>query len=128
MSKYSGGCHCKKVRFEVEVELPVVLHQCNCSMCIKVGFLHLISPAHKFKLLTGLEHLQCYTFNTQMAKHYFCRHCGVKSFYIPRSNPDGYSVNARCLDSDDWEQWQTEHFDGQNWEKNAQSLAHLSKK
>lgn len=125
-----GGCHCGAVRFHAELpiregEAPVA-HACNCSMCHKVGFLHLIVPAANFELLQGGEQLSCYTFNTGVAKHYFCRRCGVKSFYIPRSNPDGYSINLRCVDNPP-ESIRVESFDGQNWEDNAASLAHLSK-
>ncbi len=70
--------------------------------------------------------LQTYTFNTHTARHYFCRVCGIKSFYVPRSNPDGFSVNVRCLDGMTGRA-ADEAFDGQNWEANAASLAHLSK-
>jgi hypothetical protein len=125
-----GGCHCGAVRFRATIKvLPgqqLVAHACNCSMCHKVGFQHLIVPVADFELTQGEQDLSCYTFNTGVAKHYFCSHCGVKSFYIPRSNPDGYSLNLRCLDTvpDDLV---VEPFDGQNWEKNADELAHLSK-
>ncbi len=100
-------------------------HACNCSICEKVGYLHLIVPAANFHLEQGEEALSCYTFNSGVAKHYFCRHCGVKPFYIPRSNPDGYSLNARCFDSVP-QDLNIEPFDGQNWEQNAAELAHLS--
>ncbi|WOH38523.1 GFA family protein [Thalassotalea fonticola] len=122
-----GGCHCKKVRFAIEVVDTPYITECNCSMCTITGFIHLIVPSNKFTLLTDQSELSCYQFNTKVAKHYFCKTCGVKSFYIPRSNPDGYSVNAKCLDTDEWQQWPVENFDGQNWEDNADTLAHLSK-
>ena len=125
-----GGCHCGAVRFKAVAKRPegepLVAHECNCSMCNMVGFQHLIVPAEDFTLLAGESDLSCYTFNTGVAKHYFCSHCGVKSFYIPRSNPDGYSVNLRCLDEQP-EGVVVEPFDGQHWEKNAGELAHLSK-
>ena len=90
------------------------------------GFLHLIVPASRFRLLSGQAELVEYTFNTGVARHLFCRHCGIKSFYIPRSNPDGVDVNARCLDPGTVERLQIESFDGQHWEANAAALAHLS--
>src|SRR3989344_2965363 len=90
--KYTGSCHCGAIRFDVEAR------ECNCSMCSRVGFLHLIVPKSKLTLLQGREHITTYTFNTGVAKHTFCRTCGIKPFYVPRSNPDGYSVNVRCLD------------------------------
>lgn len=121
-----GGCHCGAVRFKARVARPPVAHECNCSMCHMVGFLHLIVPAADFELLQGESELSCYTFNTGIARHYFCRHCGVKSFYVPRSNPDGYSINLRCLDEMPADVI-VEPFDGQNWEAHAGALAHLSK-
>jgi hypothetical protein len=100
--------------------------ECNCSICGKSGYLHLIVPRSKFNLLKGQENLTTYTFGTGVAQHMFCRTCGIKSFYVPRSNPDGYDVNLRCLDTQPRE-LVIEPFDGRNWESNAHVLAHLSK-
>ena len=94
-----GGCHCGRVRFEVSAPAHLEVLECDCSMCSASGFLHLIVPAESFRLLKGAEALTTYTFNTDVAKHLFCSTCGVKSFYVPRSHPDGFSVNARCIDS-----------------------------
>ena len=82
------------------------------------GYLHLIVEKRAFRLLRGDEDLSTYTFNTETARHYFCRHCGIKSFYVPRSHPDGISVNARCLDGANVEGTMITPFDGQNWEQN----------
>jgi hypothetical protein len=98
MITHRGGCHCGRVRFEVLAPARIEVEECNCSICTKAGFLHLIVPAERFELISGREWLQSYRFNTGTADHLFCRHCGIKSFYVPRSHPDGYSVNARCLD------------------------------
>lgn len=111
-----GGCHCGRVRFAAQYTGPVCLHACNCSMCQKQAFIHWLLEAADFRLLQGVDALTEYRFNTGQARHLFCRHCGVKSFYVPRSNPNGYSVNARCLDSAEWQQWPQQGFDGQNWE------------
>ena len=100
--------------------------ECNCSICSKSGYLHLVVPKSKFKLLQGGEYLSTYRFNTGVAKHLFCSICGIKSFYVPRSNPDGYSVNVRCLDPSTISKVNVTLFDGQNWEQHASSLAHLS--
>jgi hypothetical protein len=114
--KHSGGCHCGRVRFEVETPVRLEVAECNCSICAKAGYLHLIVPANRFILLAGREALTTYTFNTGVAKHHFCKHCGVKSFYIPRSHPDGVSVNARCLDDVVIESLTVLPFDGRNWD------------
>jgi hypothetical protein len=95
---HRGGCHCGAVRFEVDAPSLLDVLECNCSICRMTGFLHLIVPRSRFRLLSGADDLATYTFNTGTARHLFCKRCGVKSFYVPRSNPDGYSVNARCLD------------------------------
>lgn len=127
MATHRGGCHCGAVRFEVEAPAELVVSECNCSICARSGYLHLIVPASRFRLLEGGNHLTTYTFGTKTAKHYFCKTCGIKSFYVPRSNPDGYSVNARCLDGTTIERMTIEPFDGQHWEENAARLAPLSK-
>ena len=124
--KYSGGCHCGAIRFEVEAPEHVEASECNCSICSKSGYLHLIVPASRFKLVRGAEQLTTYTFNTGVAKHTFCRICGIKPYYVPRSNPDGYSVNVRCLEPPPARLTITP-FDGRNWEQHADTLAPLSK-
>ena len=116
MVVHSGGCHCGAVRFEVEAPAEIEVHDCNCSICRACGYLHLIVPRERFHLLAGEDALSTYTFNTGAAKHLFCRTCGVKSFYVPRSHPDGVSVNARCLLEDTIRGMRVEPFDGRNWE------------
>jgi hypothetical protein len=116
MRTHTGGCHCGRVRFEVIAPARLEVADCNCSMCSKFGYLHLIVPADRFKLITGREALSTYSFNTHVAKHFFCSTCGVKSFYIPRSHPDGVSVNARCIDSATIESISVTPFDGRDWE------------
>ena len=100
--------------------------ECNCSICAKSGFLHLIVAKSRFELLQGAEHLTTYTFNTGVARHFFCSVCGIKSFYVPRSNPDGYSINVRCLEPGTITSVKIIPFDGQNWEQHGAALAHLS--
>lgn len=121
-----GGCHCGAVRFEVDLPDAFEVEDCNCSICAKSGNIHVIVPASRFRLLSGGDHLTEYTFNTGGAKHRFCKVCGVKSFYIPRSNQDGYAVTWRCLD--DWMDLGVTvcPFDGKNWEANAAKLASKS--
>ena len=127
MVTHRGGCHCRRVRFEVDAPRVLRVQDCNCSLCRMSGFLHLIVPASRFRLVSGADVLSEYTFNTGVAKHRFCSVCGVKSFYIPRSNPDGVDVNARCLDEGSFEAIEVEPFDGANWEANAGALAGLSR-
>ena len=117
MIKHTGGCHCGRVRFEIVAPAQISVSECNCSMCSKAGYLHLVVPADRFTLLSGRDALSTYTFNTGTAKHHFCSVCGVKSFYVPRSHPDGYSVNARCLDEGTLEDMTIVRKDGKNWEK-----------
>ena len=113
---HMGGCHCGKVRFEVIAPAILEVSDCNCSICSKTGYLHLIVPRERFKLLSGSEALTTYTFNTGTARHLFCSICGIKSFYIPRSHPDGFSVNARCL-GDTVKELIVSRFNGREWEK-----------
>jgi len=123
MVTHTGGCHCGRVRFEVTAPADLDVADCNCSICRKAGYLHLIVPAERFVLISGRDDLTTYSFNTGVAKHIFCSHCGVKSFYIPRSHPDGVSVNARCIDSDTVTSISVKPFDGRNWETSRSTLA-----
>lgn len=123
---YTGGCHCGAVRFEIDAPEAVEVEECNCSICAKAGYLHLILPLSCFTLLKGEESLTTYTFNTGVAKHTFCKVCGIKPFYTPRSNPDGIDINARCLDTPP-KSMKVVKFDGQNWEQHASQLAHKSR-
>lgn len=122
-----GGCHCGAVRFAVECPDVVEAEDCNCSMCAKSGLVHLIVPRARFRLMRGEDKLTTYTFNTGVAQHFFCSICGIKPFYVPRSNPDGVDVNVRCLDDGHGLTVNIVAFDGRNWEANAASLAHKSK-
>ena len=124
---HSGSCHCGAVQIEVDAPADLQVHECNCSMCERVGYLHLIVPARQFRLVRGAEWLTTYTFNTGVAKHLFCKRCGVKAFYVPRSNPDGFSVNVRCLDRATVQSVTVLPFDGRNWEAHSGDLASLSK-
>jgi hypothetical protein len=111
-----GGCHCGAVRFSVAFTEPPELLDCNCSVCAKTGFLHLIARAEDFALLRGGEALTDYRFGTGTARHLFCKVCGIKSFYVPRSHPDGYSVNWRALDGVEGVVPVIRPYDGRNWE------------
>ena len=123
---YSGGCHCGAVRFQVDAPEDVEVEDCNCSICRMTAFLHLIVSKSAFVLLQGEESLGLYTFNTGVAQHFFCKTCGIKPFYIPRSNPDGVDVNVRCLDTPP-KNLRIVPFDGSNWEAHAHTLAHKSR-
>lgn len=120
LREYEGGCHCGQVRFRVQADLARV-SECNCSICTKKGILHLVVPLSQFTLLQGDEALSIYQFGSYVAKHTFCRHCGIHSFYVPRSDPDKVSVNARCLDGvDPADLRPSRFFDGRNWEQAMQ--------
>lgn len=121
MLTHTGGCHCGRVRFEVLAPARFEVTDCDCSICSKSGYLHLIVPQRRFRLVSGADVLTTYEFNTKTAKHLFCSVCGIKSFYVPRSHPDGYSVNARCLDDGTVDEMTVVKSDGKNWEKTYSS-------
>ena len=124
---HRGGCHCGRVRFEVDAPARLDAIACNCSICRMTGFLHLIVPAARFRLLQGAEFLTEYTFNTGAAKHRFCRMCGIKSFYVPRSNPDGIDVNVHCLGSATIEAINVSAFDDADRDAATAAITHLSR-
>lgn len=117
-----GGCHCGKVRFEIETD-PSYVTECNCSICVKKGVLHHRVPKEYFRILSGESELETYSFNTGAARHFFCRSCGIHPFTHPRTAPEDYTVNFRCLDDFDLESATLERrrFDGQNWEEAVKS-------
>ena len=113
----TGGCHCGAVRFEVLAPREIEAKACNCSICAKSGYLHYHVEQDQFRLLRGRDQITTYSFNTGTAQHHFCSVCGIKSFYVPRSKPDGYSVNVRCLDDGQVRVTSISLFDGQHWEE-----------
>lgn len=123
---HKGSCHCGAIQFEVDAADEVEVEDCNCSICQMSGFLHLIVPLRQFRLIQGQDNLQSYRFNTGTAEHLFCRTCGIKPFYVPRSNPDGMDVNLRCLHTRP-HHIKIVNFDGQNWEQVGPQLRDKSK-
>ena len=119
---HRGGCHCGRVRFEVDAPASIEAVECNCSMCRCSAYLHLIVEADRFRLLAGGDALTEYRFNTGTARHLFCSVCGVKSFYVPRSHPDGWSVNVRCLEAATVRGVSVRPFDGDHWEESIDGL------
>jgi hypothetical protein len=113
------------VAFEVDAPARIAAVECNCSICRPLAYLHLIVPRERFRLLRGEDQLTDYRFGTRTARHLFCRRCGIKSFYVPRSHPDGVSVNVRCLAPERIEAIEVEPFDGANWEASRGRLAPL---
>ncbi len=126
MAILNGGCHCGRVRFEVSSSADIAADECNCSICRMSGYVHLLVEKSAFKLLQGEEALENYRFNSGIAQHYFCRDCGIKSFYVPRSHPDGVSINVNCLDQVDIASLAVTPFDGENWEKNVHKLSPIN--
>lgn len=120
--KIEGGCHCGAVRFEAEVPASVEILDCNCSICAKMGFRHLIVPHDDFRLLSGDGALVSYRFGTGAANHLFCGTCGVKSFYQPRSHPEAWSVNFNALDEPSALKATLRAFDGRNWDAARSAL------
>ena len=118
MRTYHGSCHCGAVRFEIDTDGIDTLGECNCSICHKKGALWHRVTEDRFRLLSGEDALHEYRFNTGIAQHLFCRHCGIYGFHHPRSAPDAYQVNVRCLDDFDGDLTALDiiRFDGQNWE------------
>ena len=126
MVTHHGACHCGRVRFEVDAPARIEALECNCSICRMTGFLHLIVPAARFRLMQGADVLSEYVFNTGVARHRFCKVCGIKAFYVPRSNPDGIDVNVRCLDAATIASVNVSQFDDADRAAATAALARLS--
>ena len=115
MPTWQGSCHCGRIRFEADGDL-VGLSVCNCSICRRTAYLHWAIPPERFRLLAGADEIVTYEFGTRVAKHRFCRTCGISPFRVARSDPDKIDVNVRCLDGVDLETLEASHFDGRDWE------------
>mmetsp|Transcript_21821 Transcript_21821/g.56804 ORF Transcript_21821/g.56804 Transcript_21821/m.56804 type:complete len:135 (+) Transcript_21821:217-621(+) len=126
---HKGACHCGAVRFEVDAPAKVVAWDCNCSVCSMKRSMHMIAPASRFRLLAGEDSLTLYQFGGRQARHYFCRICGVQSYYVPRSNPDGVAVTVACIQPGTMAELDVRAFDGQNWDVSyaATGIASYSK-
>lgn len=114
--KYTGGCHCGRVRYEVTVDLSEPAVTCNCSMCGRSGTMLRFVPAADFKLISGEDSLTEYRFNSKVINHLFCKVCGIKSF-AAGSGKDGVerrAINVRCLDDVDLQTIPTRHVDGRS--------------
>lgn len=114
---YNGGCHCGKVQFDVDAPRHLVAWDCNCSICLMKKNWHFIVPYANFRLKCGEDSLTEYRFNTMVARHVFCKHCGVQAYYRPRSNPDGVAVTLACIPPEQVESHEIRKFDGDNWEQ-----------
>ncbi len=121
LQSYQGSCHCGRVSFEMQAQLDHVV-DCNCSICRRKGALWHAVPDIGLRIVSGEEELSLYQFNTQTAKHYFCRTCGVHPFTRPRINPKLWVVNVRCIDGVDLSALEVRPFDGANWETAAGAL------
>lgn len=116
MKTETGGCHCKKVRYEVEVDLAQPVIECNCSHCQIKGFLLSFVPATSFRLVSGEGDLTQYTFNTHKIGHLFCSTCGVQAFgkgEDSEGNPT-YAINVRSIDNIDLSVLNRLPYDGKN--------------
>ena len=122
MVTHLGSCHCKQIKFEVLGEKNIKVLDCSCSICSILNYKHYIVDKSQFKLLKGKKYLSTYTFNTNVAKHLFCKNCGIKSFYIPRSHPDSISVNLNCIHSKTINKVKIIKFDGKHWNKNINKI------
>tara|TARA_B100001250_G_C19767334_1_gene775393 strand:- start:924 stop:1274 length:351 start_codon:yes stop_codon:yes gene_type:complete len=97
MKEYFGGCHCGDIKFKFYSKEFVEVWKCNCSICSLSDYEHLFVNHDDFKVIKGEELISEYSFNSETAKHLFCKNCGTKSFYQPRSHPDSYSINLKCV-------------------------------
>ena len=122
MVTHLGSCHCNQIQFEVIGEKNIKVLDCSCSICSILNYKHYIVDKSQFKLLKCKKYLYTYTFNTNVAKHLFCKNCGIKSFYIPRSHPDSISVNLNCIHSKTINKVKIIKFDGKHWNKNINKI------
>ena len=113
MKEYFGGCHCGEIKYKFVASKSVEIWKCNCSICTIQDYEHLFIRHNDFKVIKGTKLITKYSFGTKTAEHLFCKNCGIKSFYQPRSHLDSYSVNLRCVEEPP-EIKNVVYFDGKN--------------
>jgi hypothetical protein len=109
--KYNGSCHCSSIKFQIESNLEKIV-QCNCSICIRRNAKMIMIPKENFLLLEGSENLSLYQFNTDIAKHFFCKKCGIYTHHNRKSDPNGMGVNLGCIEDLDSMEFDAIQFDG----------------
>lgn len=116
MKTYTGGCHCKKVQYEVDIENLNDVISCNCSICSKRGWLLTFAPKDSFRLIAGEDELTDYQFNKHVIHHLFCSTCGTASYSIgsDAQGNESVAINVRCLDGVDIDALSVTKYDGKN--------------
>jgi hypothetical protein len=116
MNTKTGGCHCKAVRYEVDIDLSQAVIECNCSYCEMRGLLLSFVPAESIKILTGEDELTEYRFNTEKIAHLFCKTCGVQPFgrAMREDGNVGYAINVRTIDAVNLAEVTRMPFDGRS--------------
>ena len=111
--KYEAKCHCGKVKLNIESDLNII-KQCNCSICKRKNAKMNILPKDAIISISGEENLSTYQFGTNLAKHYFCRNCGIYTHHQRKSDPNGIGVNIGCIDDIDSFQYDADVLDMKN--------------
>lgn len=115
METKTGGCHCKKVRYEVEIDLSKAVIECNCSYCERQGLLLSFVPGDKLTIVSGEDDLTEYHFNTGKIAHLFCSTCGVQCFgRADMESGPGAAINVRTIDGIDLSKLERMPFDGRS--------------
>jgi hypothetical protein len=116
-----GSCHCGKTQFEV-TEAPATVTQCTCSFCSKRGSLWAYYTPEQFRLLTPVEDVSTYRWQTMTNQHHFCANCGCGTY---GESPDWSTgepdfehprigINARLFDDFDLGAVPVTVIDGKN--------------
>jgi hypothetical protein len=100
MPIYTGSCHCGAVQFQIEADITELI-TCDCSLCAKKNALMAKVHESGFTMLSSWDTVGEYRWNTMVARHHFCKTCGIYTFHKRRSQPDHYGINVRCLDAFD---------------------------
>lgn len=112
-----ASCHCGRIAFEIDAELPEDVVSCNCSICARKGHWLWFVPRAQLRLLTPEADLASYTFNKHHIQHHFCDKCGCSPFSEgadPASGEQSAAVNVRCIEGVDLGRFKVQEFDGKS--------------
>lgn len=116
MKEYKGNCHCGAISFSFKQKEIDKGLRCNCSICKRKGAVmsaFTLAP-EEIEIGEKNEALSLYQFDSKVAKHYFCKFCGIYPFHQTMRKPGQYRVNLGCIDEIDTNAIEVELFDGKS--------------
>jgi len=111
---FHGSCHCGAIKFSFNGEEITNGLRCTCSICTRKGALMSAEamPAENLKIEADEKDIGLYQFGNKVAKHYFCKTCGIYTHNETLRLPGHMRVNLDCIEEVDTSKLEILIFDG----------------